>query len=541
MARTQIVSTQLLLVVLLCAICATVASQSSTPNCRFALSYTLEELWDNPTLQDQFLDDVMYWEGNFAKNYVGLNVHAGLTYDGHGLNYTTGELGQGLLHYWSAASKESIHLMMLAKALQGNTKALRFICNNCTSTDDSLQYTLQIITNKITSYENWNTNFPGFGGFLPWFDVTDEGCVPNSGWTNQVPGLDNGEMVWGIRAVAYELDLIGQTDLAQRYTDYWNLLVSNAMMVFYAGEGRIRAVTLIHDTSVAPYPGNYYENVPCGRNCYLNDPYEGELMAFFMDLYGDWSGIETQREDLWKFKRLKLKSVNYELNTDKGTTSITVQKGWWFSAHEQWKYLELPYFDSEINKRVFFNGERARTWNSASMLYAGMFASVTDVSPPGDEDPAYLSAAGIPSIAFQPVSKFTTVTPYSTFPLFLTGNQTVALTWYLLMLQGPSMQTQFGSTESCNTTGTAISPVLTWDSKITTLCGMLGGISDITREILKQDGKYDEFVWRVNYEWNRVFGDGLQGEDLDFAVPSVTIPYPSTLGDFPSCQAPSSK
>ena len=37
------------------------------------------------------------------------------------------------------------------------------------------------------------------------------------------------------------------------------------------------------------------------------------------------------------------------------------------SSHEQWKYLELPYFDSDINRRVFFNGERARTWNSVQI------------------------------------------------------------------------------------------------------------------------------------------------------------------------------
>lgn len=97
------------------------------------------------------------------------------------------------------------------------------------------------------------------------------------------------------------------------------------------------------------------------------------------------------------------------------------------------------------------------------------------------------------------------------------------------------MQGLFGSTESCNSTGTAISPVLTWDSKITTLCGILGGISDITREVLKQDHKYEIFVQRVNYEWNRVF-DELHGEDLPFAVPSVNIPYPSSLGDFSTCQ-----
>lgn len=30
----------------------------------------------------------------------------------------------------------------------------------------------------------------------------------------------------------------------------------------------------------------------------------------------------------------------------------------------QWKYLEMPYMEVPINKRVFLNGERARSWNS---------------------------------------------------------------------------------------------------------------------------------------------------------------------------------
>lgn len=166
-----------------------------------------------------------------------------------------------------------------------------------------------------------------------------------------------------------------------------------------------------------------------------------------------------------------------------------------------------------------------------------MFASVNDVAtPPSTLIPDYLSAAGIPSIAFEVILKNTTITPYSTFPLFLTGNTTIALQWYAHMLRGPSMQGVFGTTEACNTTGTSISPVLTWDSKITTLCAMLGGIVDITRTVLQQDGVYYDFVGRIDYEWGRVFGTTLEGENLSFAAPSIDIPYPGLLGDFTTCE-----
>ena len=85
-----------------------------------------------------------------------------------------------------------------------------------------------------------------------------------------------------------------------------------------------------------------------------------------MDLYGTWPN-PSERELIWIDKRAKLQAVEYTTNqgTNPGNVSvsdhvliviiptgpITVQKGWWFSAHEQWKYLELPYNDVPINRR----------------------------------------------------------------------------------------------------------------------------------------------------------------------------------------------
>lgn len=70
----------------------------------------------------------------------------------------------GLLHYWSAPSKESIHLMVLARALQRNPLALRFVCNHCRTQDEQFHRAILLLTNKITSFENFDANFPGFGG-----------------------------------------------------------------------------------------------------------------------------------------------------------------------------------------------------------------------------------------------------------------------------------------------------------------------------------------------------------------------------------------
>jgi hypothetical protein len=83
-------------------------------------------------------------------------------------------------------------------------------------------------------------------------------------------------------------------------------------------------------------------------------------------------------------------------------------------------------------------------------------------------------------------------------------------------------------------TGSAISPVLTWDSKISTIGAMIGGIADLNRAALKEDGHYDRFVKVVTEEWNIVF-KSLNGEGMPFALPSVTIGQ--NLPDFTTCNS----
>ena len=146
------------------------------------MHYSNSELWDSLEKQEDFLHQVMYWEGNFAKHRVGLDEILGVTYDGHGIDYYTGLPLEGYLHYWSAASKESVHLMMLAKALQKNEYALQFVCNDCGNSTAQYNYALTLLERKITTYEQWNMNYPGCGGFLPWYDANSTGLSPNEGW-----------------------------------------------------------------------------------------------------------------------------------------------------------------------------------------------------------------------------------------------------------------------------------------------------------------------------------------------------------------------
>jgi len=125
------------------------------------------------------------------------------------------------------------------------------------------------------------------------------------------------------------------------------------------------------------------------------------------------------------------------------------------------------------------------------------------------------------------------------------------------------MQGPYGSTEAAAINGTEISPLTTWDSKITTVLGMLGGVSDLVGQALAGmpgdvrafagrswrfhdaaamaaagpgRSAYDRFMEVVAREHERVFGGpwGLAGVGTPFAVPTVDIP--AVLPDWPTCQ-----
>jgi len=324
--------------------------------------------------------------------------------------------------------------------------------------------------------------------------------------------------------------------LANRYWAYINTMRKNILTIFYEGEGKVRALATIRNTTAQPTPANYWNDSP---TYLLDDPYEGELFAFYMDLYADWSAAGyavDEREKIWIRKREKLQVATLTVppvQEGQPIRKITVEKGYWHSSHEKWKYMVLPYTSVPINKRVFMNGERARTVFSAQKKIPGLYASITQVTTKYNYNVDYISACGIQEIAFQPVLYHTTITPYAAFPVIL-ANQSIGLTWYHLMLSGPSMQGPLGSTEACNTTGTAISPVVTWDSKITSVVAMLGGIAPITEQVMRNDNVFDRFYTIVDREWSRVFTN-LEGEDIPFAMP-IGLTIPSDLGDFNTCR-----
>ena len=66
------------------------------------------------------------------------------------------------------------------------------------------------------------------------------------------------------------------------------------------------------------------------------------------------------------------------------------------------------------------------------------------------------------------------------------------------MVMGKKMQNPYGSSEAERLDGTAVSSFVSWDSKITTVNALLGGVVDLAREKMKADGIYADFLRVTN-------------------------------------------
>jgi hypothetical protein len=205
----------------------------------------------------------------------------------------------------------------------------------------------------------------------------------------------------------------------------------------------------------------------------------------------------------------------------------------WFSTHEQWKLLLLPYQARELPlvQKVFLNAEKARVFDAYSSGIPGLMASINDVTDGSEDIPDYASACGIQSIAFEDILRRDLITPYGSFGLFLQDAK-AGFCWYNNMLRGPRMQSSFGSTEAINVNGTEISPLTTWDSKITTVLAMLGGIGEINQRFLRAEKdpefgtSFNRFVYIVNREHSLLFGSEKEvlGGEIPLMLPKDEVP-----------------
>lgn len=99
----------------------------------------------------------------------------------------------------------------------------------------------------------------------------------------------------------------------------------------------------------------------------------GQSFTYFLQLFTSISSSE--KSALWAFKRPQLVATTW---TRPGFAPLTIQRGFWYSSHENWGWLQLPYPDLPFMKNLFAKMERVRTCDSQSKSLPGMFASINN-------------------------------------------------------------------------------------------------------------------------------------------------------------------
>lgn len=258
-------------------------------------------------LQDEeqlssFLRNFVKWESNFI-HQIGVDKVTGFTYDGIRVDVDSGEALQDTLHKFTASSKESIHLAILAKVLENAEYADEIY---------SVSEVFNLIGLKVETLDKFYKQYPGFGGYLPWVVIGKDGLSPAHDFQSRVPALDNGEMFWAARILSYIWakrypNVLPQ--LRRRFDElFWKGMIRNSRKIFFnETTGKIRAVANIEDVSLDVEVNNYTNT----DSYYLDDPYEGELFTWMITLYAQDQYTEDEIDELWVDKRQKLQSVNY--------------------------------------------------------------------------------------------------------------------------------------------------------------------------------------------------------------------------------------
>lgn len=487
-----------------------------------------------------FMDNVARRESHAQAPGVMHDHETGLTFDGHAIDFATGQLVGGPRN-WSAPSKESLDITLLVKAVQGDRVA-RLALSPSGKPEDAVPVAIERLTRKIESYHDFDKRHPGFGGFLPWFTVAGEPgerhMEPMGDWGDRVPALDNGQLAWSLYHAATALKDAGHPELAAKYQAHEKLMSKNVVRMFFDPvEKTLRAeAKMLEGASVAPKNNRYITNPD--NKYYLNDNAEGLLMVHYADLFGKWKDVadvpgthvsETAHTD--NVKLTERASVRDELWTiprrspatyvSGAGEKITTEARWRSSAHEDWGHTVLPFRDVAIANRLFLNEQSVRTGFAAEGGRPGLYAS-THLPQVGNAPPVYENKMGIPAIGMKGTEAIPVYAPYAAFPLAL-ADKKIFGTWMKNMLDSPRTFGPNGIGESFNGNGKEIAPLLTWDGKALPLVAWSGGVTSEIRANLKRDGKYDRFISTVTAGYARFSTDTI-GDHFPISVPTKATP-----------------
>lgn len=248
---------------------------------------------------ENYVNELLLKESRFLAAGVGVNEVTALTHDGIGIDRGSLQLS-GEPRVWSAASKESLHISILAKAILGDINAQRLIAGD--DMENATELALDMLDRKMTTYETFDREYPAFGGFLPWFSSEDRGegtkVYPRAEWSDRFPALDNGQLAWSIYLVYNALSKMGFNELAARYEARFSQMADNAKTLFFGPAGNsIAGISRFEDADGQPDSSLPPEELRYIKDSYLlTDSFEGELMVAFMTLFcPDLSPMKNRR------------------------------------------------------------------------------------------------------------------------------------------------------------------------------------------------------------------------------------------------------
>jgi len=478
--------------------------------CRYSPSFDWSSLPYDSATQDEYIRKMLRWDGEFAMPGRGVMPGSYLTCD-HVM--VTPDGSPGSVGAYTAASKESLHISMLALVVSKTKHAWHWIAD-ADSEDDAVLKARDRLKAIIGAYEKLNKEMPGLGGFLPWCSVNKGGFWINGKKNIAIPGLDNGQLAWSMLAAAEALRIGGFTAVADQYQAHIDLMKKSAPILFLdPNRGTVYMMSKVKDTLAPPSVDN---RVGQGQ---LGDPYEGELMIMFLDLMCYWPD-PSRRALMWRSVKNNQVVVQYK-HEGLPEGPITVQRGWRFSAHELWKYIVLPYTDDELVAQVLANGEKARTWNSKLKNLPGLMGSCYNWKG------KYIDRYGIREVSMgftEPARDEMMVTAYGAMGLLI-ADRGMGLAWHNAMMSRPESQTVMGSIEASQAYGTNVAMKVSWDTKVTADLAALGGTLWLTRRIIDRDfARKKRFMALLDDLYGSKFTNIL-GSATPYAFPPGVVSY----------------
>lgn len=82
--------------------------------------------------------------------------------------------------------------MLLTHAIAGNLQAATFVYPLNSAKATALAF--GILTRKLLTYSQFNSSYPGFGGFLPYFEIGNSTIWPTNDFDHKVSAFDNGSV-----------------------------------------------------------------------------------------------------------------------------------------------------------------------------------------------------------------------------------------------------------------------------------------------------------------------------------------------------------